>query len=84
MKTMNGLLIFVSNVIHTSTRYSLDSTDVALDQNDICHRVLEWNPQGRRSHGRPKATWRRTVLAEYVKYHLANYELKPEIAIDGS
>jgi hypothetical protein len=30
MGTMNGLLIFVSNVIHTSTRYSLDSTDVAL------------------------------------------------------
>jgi hypothetical protein len=30
MGTMNGSLIFVSNVIHTSTRYSLDSTDVAL------------------------------------------------------
>jgi hypothetical protein len=27
---MNGSLIFVSNVIHTSTRNSLDSTDVAL------------------------------------------------------
>ncbi len=45
-------------------------------QNEICHSVLEWNPQGRRSRGRPKATWRRTVLA--------NYELKPEIATDGS
>jgi hypothetical protein len=42
-------------------------------QNEICHSVLEWNPQGRRSRGRPKATC-----------HLANYELKPEIAIDGS
>jgi hypothetical protein len=30
MGTMNGLLIFVSNVIHTSTWYSLDSTDVTL------------------------------------------------------
>jgi hypothetical protein len=45
-------------------------------QNEICHGVLEWNPQGRRSRGRPKATWKRTVLA--------NYELKPETAIDGS
>ncbi len=39
-------------------------------QNEICHSALEWNPQGRRSRGRPKATWRRTVLA--------NYELKPK------
>jgi hypothetical protein len=31
MGTMNDVLIFVSNVIHTSTRYSLDSTDVALE-----------------------------------------------------
>jgi hypothetical protein len=33
-------------------------------QNEICHSALEWNPQGRRSRGRPKTTWRRTVLAE--------------------
>ncbi len=25
-------------------------------QNEICHSVLKWNPQGRRSRGRPKAT----------------------------
>jgi hypothetical protein len=36
-------------------------------QNEICQSVLEWNPQGRRSRGRPKATWRRTVLAECGK-----------------
>ncbi len=36
-------------------------------QNEICHSVLEWNPQGRRSRGRPKATWRRTVLEECGK-----------------
>jgi hypothetical protein len=36
-------------------------------QNEICHSALEWNPQGRRSRGRPKATWRRTVLAECGK-----------------
>ncbi len=54
-------------------------------QNEICHSVLEWNPQGRRSRGRPKATWRRTLFWRNAKkYHLANYELKPEIATDGS
>ncbi len=26
--------------------------------------ALEWNPQGKRSRGCPKATWRRTVLKE--------------------
>jgi hypothetical protein len=30
MGTMNGSLIFVSNVIHMSTRYFLDLTDGAL------------------------------------------------------
>jgi hypothetical protein len=54
----------------------LDRTHSTKSQNEICHSALEWNPQGRRSRGRPKATWRRTVLA--------NYELKLETAIDGS
>jgi hypothetical protein len=27
-------------------------------QNEICHSVLEWNPQGKRSRGCSKATWR--------------------------
>jgi hypothetical protein len=36
-------------------------------QNDVCHSVFEWNPQGRRSRGRPRATWSRTVLAECGK-----------------
>jgi hypothetical protein len=50
-------------------------------QNEICHSALEWNPQGRRSRGRPKATWRRTVLAECGKISFG--ELR-EIATDGS
>jgi len=29
---------------------------------DITRQALEWNPQGKRSRGRPKNTWRRTVL----------------------
>ncbi len=36
-------------------------------QSEICHSALEWNLRGRRSRGRPKATWRRTVLAECEK-----------------
>jgi hypothetical protein len=31
---------------------------------DITRQALEWNPQGKRSRGRPKNTWRRTVLEE--------------------
>jgi hypothetical protein len=33
-------------------------------RNEICDSVLEWNPQGKRSRGCPKATWRRTVMKE--------------------
>jgi hypothetical protein len=36
-------------------------------QNEICQSALEWNPQGKRSRGRPKATWRLTVLAKCEK-----------------
>ena len=31
---------------------------------DITRQVLEWNPQGKRGRGRPKNTWRRTLLEE--------------------
>jgi hypothetical protein len=31
---------------------------------DIARQALEWNPQGKRGRGRPKNTWRRTVLEE--------------------
>jgi len=31
---------------------------------DITRQALEWNPQGKRSRGRTKNTWRRTVLEE--------------------
>ena len=34
---------------------------------EICHSVLQWNPQGRRQPGRPRVTWRRTVLKECGK-----------------
>jgi Reverse transcriptase (RNA-dependent DNA polymerase)/Domain of unknown function (DUF6451) len=37
------------------------------DGNEVCHQALEWNPQGTRRPGRPKATWRRTVLQECDK-----------------
>jgi len=31
---------------------------------DITRQALQWNPQGKWSRGRPKKTWRRTVLEE--------------------
>ena len=31
---------------------------------DITRQALEWNPQGKQGRGRPKNTWRRTVLEE--------------------
>jgi len=31
---------------------------------DIARQALEWNPQGKRRRGRPRNTWRRTVLEE--------------------
>ena len=34
------------------------------DPEEICHQALEWNPQGSRRQGRPKTTWRRTVIQE--------------------
>lgn len=37
------------------------------DENVICHQALEWNPQGSRRQGRPKTTWRRTVMQESGK-----------------
>lgn len=33
----------------------------------IAHSVLEWNPQGNRRPGRPKNTWRRTIVRETSK-----------------
>jgi len=31
---------------------------------DIAKAALEWNPQGTRPRGRPRTTWRRTILEE--------------------
>jgi len=31
---------------------------------DIAKAALEWNPQGTRSRGRPRTTWRRTIFEE--------------------
>jgi hypothetical protein len=31
---------------------------------DIARQALEGNPEGKRGRGRPKNTWRRTVLEE--------------------
>jgi hypothetical protein len=33
-------------------------------ENEIARQALEWNPQGRRKVGRPRMTWRRSVIME--------------------
>ena len=40
------------------------------NEQNIAINALEWNPQGRRKHGRPKNTWRRTLDAELKKGRL--------------
>ena len=34
------------------------------DQSNITRQALEWNPQGKRKRGRPKQTWRRSLIDE--------------------
>lgn len=42
----------------------------------ICRAVLEWNPQGSRRRGRPKNTWRRTILMEIRKIDTSWEDIK--------
>ena len=46
------------------------------DTTDITREALEWNPQGKRKRGRPKITWRRTVLEEAKSVNKTWSELK--------
>ena len=34
------------------------------DNDSITKMAMKWTPQGRRNRGRPKTTWRRTVISE--------------------
>jgi hypothetical protein len=34
------------------------------DENAVERIALEWNPQGTRKRGRPKKTWRRSIMEE--------------------
>lgn len=45
-------------------------------QDSISRRALDWNPQGNRRRGRPKTTWRRTVLNELAKAGISWPEVK--------
>jgi hypothetical protein len=37
------------------------------DENTVERIALDWNPQGTRKRGRPKKTWRRSVMEEAQK-----------------
>lgn len=49
--------------------------------NSIARSALEWNPQGSRRHGRPKTTWRRTILNDLLKIDKTFQDIKT-ICID--
>jgi len=45
---------------------------------DIARQALEWNPQGKRGKGRPRNTWRRTVLEEAKGVKKTQAEIKTD------
>ena len=45
---------------------------------DIARQALEWNPQGKRGRGRPRNTWRRTVLEEAKRVKKTWMEIKTD------
>ena len=46
------------------------------DNNNRARQALEWNPQGKRHRGRPKRTWRRSILDETERTGKSWEELK--------
>ena len=44
--------------------------------------ALKWTPDGRRKRGRPKETWRRTVLREREALGLTSWEAAAAVASD--
>jgi hypothetical protein len=50
------------------------------DQNNITRQGLDWNPQGKLRKGRPRFTWKRTVLAELQEQNVSWREAKTESA----
>jgi len=45
-------------------------------ENNITRSALEWNPQGFKRRGRPKQSWRRSVLDELAKKNVTWIEAK--------
>ncbi|PZC71361.1 hypothetical protein B5X24_HaOG213580 [Helicoverpa armigera] len=44
----------------------------------IPRQALDWNPQGKRKRGRPKQSWRRTIIAEAATMGRTWSEIKRE------
>jgi hypothetical protein len=45
-------------------------------QNNITRQGLDWNPQGERRKGKPRITWKRTILAELQEQNVSWKEAK--------
>lgn len=67
----------ISNIeLHRRTNQQPIATEISIrkwgwightfrkDPDEVCRQALDWNPQGNRKRGRPKVTWKRTVLKE--------------------
>ena len=52
------------NKVITKRRWTWIGHILRMDKNRICTTALTWQPEGKRSVGRPKTTWRRTVESE--------------------
>jgi len=60
-----------------SSCYLLFRHTLRKPSDDIARQALEWNPQGQRGRGRPRNTWRRTVLEEAKTVKKTWMEIKP-------
>jgi hypothetical protein len=48
----------------TKRKWKCIGHTIRKDQNVVERIVLDWNPQGTRKRGRPKKTWKRSVMKE--------------------
>ena len=58
------------------TKVELDRAHNRKDYKAVERMALDWNPQSSRARGRPRGTWKRTVLEEIAKEEKTWNEVK--------
>jgi hypothetical protein len=74
---MPFLILSIHFFFLSSSCYLLFRHTMPKPSDDIARQALEWNPQGQRGRGRPRNTWRRTVLKEAKTVKKTWMEIKP-------